>query len=88
MYPPAVTLGKAGPVLLLGTGGREIAAGVIESRQAGGLVPVGWAENTVSLGLRPTVEVSRWPEVIEPAKGSKAIAVSAVGRQWPIDRSR
>ena len=68
VYPPAVTLGKAGPVLLLGTGGREIAAGVIESRQAGGLVPVGWAENTVSLGLRPTVEVSRWPEVIEPAK--------------------
>ena len=65
-------------VLLLGTGGREMSAGVVEFRQAGGLVPVGWAENTVSLGLRPKVEVSRWPEVIEPVKAEVPRRLPAV----------
>lgn len=77
VFPPAVTLGKSGPVLLLGTGGREIAAELAVPREARGLIPVGWAANTVSLGLRPKVEVTRWPEVVEPDK-------AGVPRQLPV----
>ena len=70
-YPAAVTRGQVREVLLLGTGDRETAVRVKVPRMAHGLTPIEWGAKVMPLGLRPRVEVSRWPEVVEPASPGK-----------------
>jgi len=78
-YPAAVTRGQVREVLLLGNGDRETAVRVKVPKMAHGLTPIEWGAKTMPLGLRPRVEVSRWPELVEPSSPAKP----GVARELP-----
>ena len=73
VFPAAVTRGQVSRVTLLGTGTRETFVEVTVPRGARGLVATRWPADGLPVGLRPRVEASRWPEVVETSAESRKL---------------
>ena len=73
VFPAAVTRGQAREVIVLGTGTKETRVEVTVPRGARGLVATRWPASGLPVGLRPRVQASRWPEVVETSAESRKL---------------
>jgi len=95
VFPSAVTQGQVSRVTLLGTGTKERLVEVTVPRGARGLVATRWPADGLPVGLRPRVEASRWPEVVEtsaesrkldsvPSAGNGRVMASGESDSWSV----